>query len=87
MGPIVSCIGLMGMVRYLEDSPAVGLIPTTLNFSAGKRILPEVSDPKLAHASSKALPTALPDGFPTDPDLQYKHRMSDHLSHSSQLEW
>ena len=50
----------MGMTKDLDVRPTVGLIPTRLLTSLGLRILPSVSDPRVANARPIAEETALP---------------------------
>ncbi|KAL0907545.1 hypothetical protein M5K25_021960 [Dendrobium thyrsiflorum] len=45
IGPIVSCLGEIGITPARLVSPTVGLMPTTEFFAAGQRIDPSVSMP------------------------------------------
>ena len=48
------------MTMLLEVRPTVGLMPTMLLFSAGRRMLPLVSVARVPAASPRAAATALP---------------------------
>ncbi len=60
MGPAVSWLWPMGIMRARETSPSVGFSPATPFMALGQTIDPSVSAPTAPAASPAATPAALP---------------------------